>query len=291
MLFSIIVPFLNEEKYVEQCANSLLGQDFDKDEYEIIFVDNGSVDRSLEIVRQFDGINVLTAARKNDYVARNIALRAARGEIIAFTDADCAAARDWLTQIYAGMRGYGASIAIGRISFPESARFPLKIIEDYDSVNMERLIYGSQRECRIAYTNNMAVKKDIFERFGLFLEWHRAADVEFLQRCICREPELKTAYISGMKVTHLEMTSLGIWIGRNFIYGSRIPLVRVTEDFAPQGLRTSWRTYSDFVKERRYGFTRMAILLFLLAVRYFSYRLGMLAGMCRNVFIKKRASS
>ena len=49
MLPFIIMPFLNEEKYIERCITSLLNQDFDK-QYEAIFVDNGLTDKSQTIV-------------------------------------------------------------------------------------------------------------------------------------------------------------------------------------------------------------------------------------------------
>ena len=50
---SIIVPVYNVEKYLERCVNSLLHQDIDKSEYEIILVNDGSTDNSGDIAKQY----------------------------------------------------------------------------------------------------------------------------------------------------------------------------------------------------------------------------------------------
>ena len=85
MDISIIVPFLNEERYIRRCIESLLTQDFDRSRYEIIFVDNGSSDASPEIVREFPAVRLLTEEKGQVYTARNAGIGRASGKIIAFT--------------------------------------------------------------------------------------------------------------------------------------------------------------------------------------------------------------
>ena len=80
MIFSIIVPFLNEQRHIKDSIISLLEQDFNKNEYEIIFVDTGSEDRSLDIVKQFPRVRVFREKKKCPYAARNTALGFARGD-------------------------------------------------------------------------------------------------------------------------------------------------------------------------------------------------------------------
>lgn len=94
MTFSVVVPFLNEGRYIARCIESLLGQDFDKNGYELIFIDNGSVDNSRKIVERFPNVILLSEEKKNPYAARNKGLRLAKGSIIAFSDADCVVAKD-----------------------------------------------------------------------------------------------------------------------------------------------------------------------------------------------------
>ena len=66
MDISVIVPFYNEEGYVEQCVQALLSQDYPKERYEVILVDNNSSDRSAEIVRRYPGIKLLSEGLQGD---------------------------------------------------------------------------------------------------------------------------------------------------------------------------------------------------------------------------------
>jgi len=116
MIFSVIVPFLNEELRIAQCIEALLNQAFDKESYELIFVDNGSNDRSSEIVRKFAGIQLLQETRRDPYLARNRGIQAARGQYLAFTDADCIVDRLWLATFHQGLQT--ADIVLGRLLYP-----------------------------------------------------------------------------------------------------------------------------------------------------------------------------
>lgn len=89
---SIIVPVYNVEKYLERCVNSLLHQDIDKSEYEIIIVNDGSTDRSLEIAEKLKAANenIVLVSQENMglSVARNTGLEVVRGKYIMFVDSD-----------------------------------------------------------------------------------------------------------------------------------------------------------------------------------------------------------
>ncbi|MDE7018211.1 MAG: glycosyltransferase [Lachnospiraceae bacterium] len=90
MKISTIIPVYNAEKYIRRCLDSILGQDIEPQE--IICVDDGSTDHSLDILRSYekthDNIHVIT--QKNCYagIARNHGLKLAKGEYVHFMDAD-----------------------------------------------------------------------------------------------------------------------------------------------------------------------------------------------------------
>lgn len=90
MLFSIILPVYNVEKYLCECVESILKQTY-KD-YEIILVDDGSTDKSPEICDSFSEQNpcVKTVHKKNGGLsdARNAGTKTARGEYIIYIDSD-----------------------------------------------------------------------------------------------------------------------------------------------------------------------------------------------------------
>ena len=92
MLLSFIVPVYNTELYLAECLNSLLSQDISTDEYEIICINDGSTDGSLQILREFEisNTNVTVIDKENEGVsiARNIGLSVAKGDYIWFVDSD-----------------------------------------------------------------------------------------------------------------------------------------------------------------------------------------------------------
>jgi glycosyltransferase involved in cell wall biosynthesis len=65
MFISVVVPALNEEKYVGKCLSSLRAQSYPRELYEIIVVDNASTDRTAEIARGF-GVKVVYESQRGE---------------------------------------------------------------------------------------------------------------------------------------------------------------------------------------------------------------------------------
>ena len=98
---SIVVICLNEEETIGRCLASLRAQDYREGEWEIVVVDGGSVDRTLEIVGRYNDPNrpfrVVQELRPGAALARNTGVAAAVHPHVAFIDADCEAPPDWLS--------------------------------------------------------------------------------------------------------------------------------------------------------------------------------------------------
>ena len=93
--FSIIIPAKNEEFNMGQCLDSINQVDYEKGRYEIIVVDNGSSDRTVDVAAN-KGAAVFVQPDLTIAALRNFGARMAKGKILAFLDADCTVAADWL---------------------------------------------------------------------------------------------------------------------------------------------------------------------------------------------------
>ena len=109
--FSVIIPVYNVQDYLSECLDSIVGQTL-KD-IEIICVDNGSVDKSLEILKKYakrdKRIKILEIGRSNAGAARNAGLAMANGEFLYFIDSDDYCETDLLEKCYIVFRLSGLS--------------------------------------------------------------------------------------------------------------------------------------------------------------------------------------
>jgi glycosyltransferase involved in cell wall biosynthesis len=83
---SVLVPMFNGERYIEEALLSILNQDYKP--LEIIVVDDGSIDKSAQIVKQFSSVRYVYQDNKGPVCSRNRALLLATGQYISFLDSD-----------------------------------------------------------------------------------------------------------------------------------------------------------------------------------------------------------
>jgi glycosyltransferase involved in cell wall biosynthesis len=113
---AVVVAVLNEEAGIAACLDSLLQQNYPRERYDIIVVDNGSTDRTLDILSLYEGqLTLLHEHRRGAAAARNAGVAAAESEIIAFTDADCVVQRDWLFHLVQPLSDLGVGVVGGKI--------------------------------------------------------------------------------------------------------------------------------------------------------------------------------
>ena len=92
LLLSIIVPVYNVEKYIRPCMESIFRQDLDENTFEVIIVNDGTEDRSMEVIQdiieQHKNITVLNQENQGLSVARNNGIAKAKGEYVLMPDSD-----------------------------------------------------------------------------------------------------------------------------------------------------------------------------------------------------------
>ena len=85
---SIIIPVYNDQKGLDKCLKFISKQNFDRN-FEAIIIDNLS-EREIYIKKEFSNFaRLVKCENKGSYAARNVGIYNAKGEILAFTDADC----------------------------------------------------------------------------------------------------------------------------------------------------------------------------------------------------------
>jgi glycosyltransferase involved in cell wall biosynthesis len=103
-LVSVLIDTYNHERFIEEAIESVLAQDFPAADREIIVVDDGSTDRTPELLRQFEPqIRILRKQNGGQASAFNVGIRECRGDIVAFLDADDWWAPTKLSQVVAAM--------------------------------------------------------------------------------------------------------------------------------------------------------------------------------------------
>jgi len=203
-LVSVVVPFFNSERHLAECVESLLSQENVGGPYEVILINNLSSDESASIVERYPELIVLEQPTPGSYAARNAGIRQARSPLIAFTDADCVAAKDWLRSILDGMEDPSVAILLGCCLYPAEASFGLRLLGAYENSKTRYVTERCPSVHHYAHANNMAVRASLFVDSGLFKEWQRAADTELVHRLAARHPDFRLRYNLSMKVTHME---------------------------------------------------------------------------------------
>ncbi len=161
---SVIVPTWNEEGYLAKCLSSLRNQSLLKRRYEIIVVDGGSTDQTLEIARTFAD-KVLVEPGKPVGAARNAGANVAEGAILAFIDADTMASQAWLEGIIQSLRINPSAVGVTGPTIPYGG-------SSFDEL-MYRLANGLERfSFKLGFPHvagfNSAYRKEAFWEAGGF---------------------------------------------------------------------------------------------------------------------------
>ena len=114
LVASVIVPVLNGEKTLGQLLAALKSQAGVPGRFEILVVDNGSTDRTVEIARGH-GVTLLNQPVRGPSAARNLGLAHAQADVVVFTDADTVPSRRWLASLLAAFADPDTILATGPI--------------------------------------------------------------------------------------------------------------------------------------------------------------------------------
>jgi len=162
---SVIISTLDSQSLITGCLTSVINTDFPDDKREIIVIDNGSRDGTLDLVRKFP----VKLLRENKYgvcYCRNMGAEHSKGDVIVFTDPDCVVSKNWLKFLINRFKDRNTGIVAGGIVPYPGNTYPEKYAARKRSHNQETPL---RQSCRpFAMTPNLAIRKTVLEEIGLF---------------------------------------------------------------------------------------------------------------------------
>jgi cellulose synthase/poly-beta-1,6-N-acetylglucosamine synthase-like glycosyltransferase len=163
---TVIVPAYNEALRIAASVAALRAQNYPSAKLQIIVVDNGSSDRTFEILRSTPGIMALREPKPGSYAARNLALAHAHGEVVCFTDADCSADPDWVRNAVAYLADPAVGIVAGHVELDFGHRLRLSTSELFEKCFSFKQADNARN--RVCVTANWTSRIELIRRFGGF---------------------------------------------------------------------------------------------------------------------------
>jgi glycosyltransferase involved in cell wall biosynthesis len=172
-----IVCAYNEASHLPACLHSLLAQTRLPDE--ILVINNASTDDTASVARAIPGVRVVDEPIKGLVVARETARTIARGEVLAYVDADCRAPLRWLErverQLLSSPRPVGVTGPYRFYDWDLSGRVLIRLYDVLVAPATHVLVHHALGVGAILYGGNFAVRADALARIGGFdrtIEFH-----------------------------------------------------------------------------------------------------------------------
>ncbi|MBG1260794.1 glycosyltransferase [Nostoc commune] len=171
-MVSVVVPIYNGEADLPELINCLLSQTYPKERVEYFLVDNNSSDRTLTILKTSAEncpitIHALSENQiQSSYSARNTGIRAATGEIIVFTDADCRPQPQWLDALIQPFVNKEVVIVAGEILALPGTTLLEQHADRQETLSQKHTLKHSFRP--YGQTANLAIRHITLEKVGLF---------------------------------------------------------------------------------------------------------------------------
>jgi len=208
-LVSVVVPAHQAMDVLDRCLQALMLQSVAEDSYEVIVVDNGENEGIEALVANYPRARCIQESTPGSYVSRNAGIASARGQVLAFTDADCVPDRKWIEE---GLKLLRESEMVGVVG----GRIELELPDVDDSELNAAQIYEkcmafNQKNYvetkRFAATANMLTTRRVIDVAGRFDErLYSGGDLEFGNRVADAGFELR--YADAAVVRHRSRSTL-----------------------------------------------------------------------------------
>ena len=199
---SVLIPTYNAGRYLGAALQRVLGQTYQ--DFEIIVVDDGSEDDTAAVAARYPQVRYFYNAHSGISVTRNLAISKAKGEMIAFLDADDMWAPDKLEKQVAYLDRY-----------PE-CQLVFTLVENFfdgaaDTMNQrqEQLLHSNVENC----LPSCCIRRDVFEKYGVFREDYPYGEDTYwatklwaaginMKHCIQERLYIRRIHDSNISLTH-----------------------------------------------------------------------------------------
>lgn len=204
---SVIVPVYNTESYLDKCITSILSQSFEN--FELILVDDGSVDGSLSVMRAYEKkdarIRILSQKNQGQGAARNNGIKISRGKYIIFADSDDYFANDHIFGImYEAALENNASLVCAGAEIMEldgsmtEVFFPDNVAFDITTEPQKAVGYITDSRFMVSCCNKLYSAKIIKENHLVFQKYGEVLSEDTLFN-YCYYPYCRTISVVGEK--------------------------------------------------------------------------------------------
>lgn len=214
---SVVVPAYDEAAVIGDCLESLVDQTYPDDRYEVVVVDNGSADDTPTVVGEYP-VTLVSAPDGWQFAARNAGIDQARGEVLAFTDADVTVAGDWIESGVRALARTEDPAAVYGKTVPDVPESP-SLYAKYDTVRS----FGGDRN----QTWNLFTTRAVFDAVGRFDDRYvSGGDIEWADRAAERGVHVR--HDDAVEASHPPRDSwsslYGMHVRRGYGAGQRLLL-------------------------------------------------------------------
>ncbi len=228
-LISIIIPALNEEKYIAECLDSILGANYDKEKIEVFIVDGMSQDETIEIVQKYHEehpfIQILENPKTYTAAGMNLGINASRGVYIFILSAHAQYDHDYFMKLVENIEKLDADCVGGVLvtdvkNENEKSSAIKKVLMHRFGVGNASFRIGSNKVKSVDTVAFGCYRRSTFEKYGLFNEkLIRNQDIELNKRIvngggkIYLIPDVKCTYFARENFTFLAKNNYanGFW--------------------------------------------------------------------------------
>jgi glycosyltransferase involved in cell wall biosynthesis len=180
--FTVIIPTYNRPKSIVGCLECLYQSRYPRDRFEIIVIDDGSDESYSEAMAEFPEVRWIQVSNGGPAAARNRGVLESRGEYLAFTDDDCYAHPDWLSQLERSLDEFPEALVGGLTPALEGAGLFDRVSQFICLIVYEHYNQDPKRSQFFA-SNNIALSRRVFDAVGGFEAKHTKNAAE--DRTLC----------------------------------------------------------------------------------------------------------